>query len=162
MSDELVHFVAEESIRPVIRHAFEEHRRRLKEVLPAADIQHIGGTSVPGSLTKGDLDIQVRVPLASFAAAEQALSKHYSRNEGSVRTADFAGFKDDSVSPPLGIQLTAVVSQYDVFCKLRDLLRTRRDLLEQFNALKRRHEGRPMEEYRAAKDAFIKSILNSA
>jgi GrpB-like predicted nucleotidyltransferase (UPF0157 family) len=115
MSDELVHFVAEESIRPVIQRAFEDHQRRLQRLLPEADIQHIGGTSVPGSLTKGDLDIQIRVTQSGFAAAEKAISENYSRNDGSICTANFASFKDDSLSPPLGIQLTAIGSECDVF-----------------------------------------------
>ena len=162
MSDERVHFVAEESIRPVIERVFEVHRRNLSQLLPDADIQHIGGTSVSGSLTKGDLDIQVRVSQNSFAAAEESLSNRYGRNDDSVRTGEFVSFKDDSLSPPLGIQLTAIGSQFDSFCKLRELLRSRTDLLEQFNTLKRRHEGCSMEEYRAAKNAFLESILEIA
>ena len=161
MSEELVHFVAEETVRNAIEAAFQQHRRNLLQRLPAVDIQHVGGTSVPGCLTKGDLDIQVRVPPSAFAEAERVLAQHYSRNEGSIRTGDFASFKDDAASPPLGIQLTASGGRFDMFCKLRDVLRARPNLLEQFNALKRRHEGRSMESYRAAKAAFIEAILQS-
>jgi GrpB-like predicted nucleotidyltransferase (UPF0157 family) len=40
---------------------FEEHRRRIVARVPRADVRHIGGTSLSGALTKGDLDVQVRV-----------------------------------------------------------------------------------------------------
>jgi GrpB-like predicted nucleotidyltransferase (UPF0157 family) len=46
---------------------FEAVSKSLIEVLPpAADVRHFGATAVPGCLTKGDLDIVVRVPIDQF------------------------------------------------------------------------------------------------
>ena len=42
------------------------HKKIIKEYLPEADVQHVGSTAIPKSLTKGDLDIQVRVSSQHF------------------------------------------------------------------------------------------------
>ena len=122
--------------------------------------EHIGSTAVPGSLTKGDLDIQVRVEADVFASADEILSAHYGRNVGSLHTTEYSPFKDDSTDPPLGIQLTAIGSRYDFFWRIRDLLLARADLREAYDALKRTHHGRPMTEYRAAKERFFAAVLH--
>ncbi|WP_234028567.1 GrpB family protein [Lentibacillus sp. Marseille-P4043] len=54
-----------------------------------AVIQHVGSTTIPNSITKGDLDIQVRVKAHLFPNAVQELSKLYELNEGSVKTEEF-------------------------------------------------------------------------
>jgi GrpB-like predicted nucleotidyltransferase (UPF0157 family) len=161
MSNEVVQFVPEESIRRLVDAAFEADRHKLLRLLTGADIQHVGATSVPGSLTKGDLDIQVRVPANEFVNAERVLAGYYPRNEGSIRTSEFSSFKNDHVQPHLGIQLTVIGGEFDFFYKLRDLLRSRSDLRDNFNALKQRFAGRAISEYRDAKANFIESLLAS-
>lgn len=95
---------------------YEQIAPQLHECLPpSADIRHIGATAVPGCMTKGDLDIVVRVPAADFPAAEVALAACYPANTGNLRTAAFASFEDGSSSPPLGIQLTAIDGLNDMF-----------------------------------------------
>jgi uncharacterized protein len=42
-------------------------------MVPEAEIEHIGATSVPGALTKGDVDLLVSVPAERFGAAVAAL-----------------------------------------------------------------------------------------
>ena len=140
--------------------AFAALQARLSPLLPAArDIRHIGATAVPGCLTKGDLDIVVRVQLADFAATEATLAKLFERNTGSVRTADFAAFKDDLADPQLGIQLTAIGGAFDNFhCFVKRLQRDPA-LVEAYNDLKRRFHGRAMDEYREAKGAFVATVL---
>jgi GrpB protein len=49
--------------------AYAEHSRRIRKRLPDADVRHVGGTSVPGVLTTGDVDLHVRVEADAFAAA---------------------------------------------------------------------------------------------
>jgi GrpB protein len=74
---------------------FASIRRELEALLPcAADIRHIGATAVPGCLTKGDLDIVVRVAEQDFPAADAALEGRFARNLGSIRLATFAAFED--------------------------------------------------------------------
>jgi GrpB-like predicted nucleotidyltransferase (UPF0157 family) len=59
----------------------------LQAVLPGtAIVQHIGATSIPGCLTKGDLDIVVRVQAGDFDQVDAILEGMFARNTGSVRT----------------------------------------------------------------------------
>ena len=99
-------------------------------------------------------------PADVFASADEILSAHYGRNVGSLHTTEYSPFKDDSTDPPLGIQLTAIGSRYDFFWRIRDLLLARADLREAYDALKRTHHGRPMTEYRAAKERFFAAVLH--
>lgn len=159
MIAEVVRFVSESEVRARAALLFEQQARVLRTLLPGADLQHVGSTAVPGSLTKGDVDLQVRVDASMFAAADACLAAHYDRNVGSIHTDEFSPFKDDSTDPPLGIQLTVIGSRFDFFWKLRDLFLARPELREAYDALKRAHEGRPMTEYRAAKEQFFAPLL---
>ncbi|MCF3933040.1 GrpB family protein [Acuticoccus sp. M5D2P5] len=127
--------------------------------LPEADIRHVGATAVPGCLTKGDLDIVVRVEAADFPAADHALGAHFARNDGSVRTDAFAAFADDRSDPPLGVQLVAIGGPLDVFHHFVEALRASPGLVAEYNALKSRFAGADMEVYRRAKSAFIEEVL---
>ena len=136
---------------------------RLGAVLPHdAEIEHVGATAVPGCLTKGDLDVVVRVTPDAFAAAERTLSHLFERDLGSDRTDSFAAFKDDEAQPPLGVQLVVRGTPLDVFVRFRDRLRADPGLVAQYNAIKLRHNGRGMDTYRAAKSAFIETVLAQA
>ncbi|MGN7454115.1 GrpB family protein [Paenibacillus pasadenensis] len=139
--------------------AFRREAARIRELLPDADVQHIGSTAVPGSRTKGDLDLQVRVPQERMAEAEAALERLYDDNEGSGRTESFRSFKRDDADPPLGVQLTAIGSDMDFFAQLRDALAADPQLRERYDALKLRFDGESMDEYREAKAAFFAEIL---
>jgi len=139
---------------------FEAVCASLAAMLPStADIRHIGATAVPGCLTKGDLDIVVRVPAEDFEEADTALASRFSRNAGSVRTTDFSAFEDASRHPHLGIQLAAIDGPYDVFHLFVEALQASPNLVAAYNALKRRHDGGEMTVYRSAKDAFIEKVL---
>ena len=137
-------------------------QKELATLLPAsAEILHIGATAVPGCLTKGDLDIVVRVARSDFVNAECVLTDRFARNSGSVHTEEFAAFEDDERSPHLGIQLTVTDSALDVFHHFVEALRGNSDLVRHYNEIKLAHRGQPMADYRAAKDIFIGQVLAS-
>jgi GrpB-like predicted nucleotidyltransferase (UPF0157 family) len=134
--------------------------QRLRSKLPvAADIRHIGATAVPGCLTKGDLDIVVRVAPEDFQQADACLADMLDRNEGSLRSATFAAFEDQSAVPHLGVQLVASGGPQDFFHLFVAALIASPALVQDYNALKARFDGRPMAEYRRAKDAFVARVL---
>jgi GrpB-like predicted nucleotidyltransferase (UPF0157 family) len=139
---------------------FERIAALLRSTLPAgADIRHIGSTAVPGCQTKGDLDIVVRVVIEDFATADAVLAARFPRNTGSVCTDTFAAFEDATTAPHLGIQLVVIRSQFDDFHRFDAALRWDASLVERYNALKIQFHGRPMDEYRVAKNAFIAEVL---
>ena len=127
---------------------------------PAADIRHIGATAVAGCLTKGDLDIVVRVGAEDFIAADEALGMRFARNIGSKRTASFSSFEDVETSPHLGVQLTVAGGEDDYFHLFVEALRRDRKLAVQYNVLKKQFDGQPMDVYRAAKSAFVTTVLS--
>jgi GrpB-like predicted nucleotidyltransferase (UPF0157 family) len=163
MEDCAVVFVHETEIRESVCAAFDEMRAQLEELLPRARIEHVGSTSVPGSITKGDLDICVLVGPGAFESAEGVLANRFSRNAGSDRTDSFASFVAAAVGRiPVGIQLVLRGGQEDDFLRWRDLLRGSLQTLEAYNDLKRQWHGRPHDQYRRAKSRFIAGALSSA
>jgi GrpB-like predicted nucleotidyltransferase (UPF0157 family) len=155
---EILTLVAPGPARRAAERLFRRERQRIARRIPHAEILHIGATAVRGLPTKGDLDIVVRVDAAEFERAERALSSLYVRNLGSDRNHFFAAFKDDAASPPLGVQLVVRGSEHDDFHSTRDLIATSPLLRRALALLKRRHRGRSMDRYRAAKAQFIASM----
>lgn len=140
--------------------AFHDWKRRHRTRLPqGADIEHVGATAIPGALTKGDLDIAVRVEPADFNAALRVLEPTHRPNLQSVRDETFAAFEADGASVPLGVQLVVKGSRLDLFTRFRDALIADPQLVERYNALKQRHDGGDMALYREAKAAFVKEVL---
>jgi GrpB-like predicted nucleotidyltransferase (UPF0157 family) len=141
-------------------HLFGTASKFLVSVLPpTADVRHIGATAVPGCLTKGDLDIVVRIPVDQFSDADAVLASHFARNEGSIRSGTFAAFEDAARNPHLGIQLVAINGPSDFFHLFVEALQRSARLVEEYNALKRQYDGANMVLYRAAKDAFVEAVL---
>jgi len=157
----MVYFREQEKFRQRAQELFLKEQKRILRVVPNADIQHIGSTAIPDSLTKGDLDIQVRVKQKDFEKAQNALSKIYKSNKGNPPTKTYASFKDDDAKIPLGVQLTVIGSKEDNFTALRDILVSDKKHLKAYNALKERYQGKPMREYRKAKGKFIENILKT-
>ncbi|MGI6855089.1 GrpB family protein [Mesorhizobium sp. 1B3] len=148
--------------RHMAEQLFDEVKRELSSNLPSdAQVLHVGATSIPGCLTKGDLDIVVRVDASEFAAAETYLASRFSRNESSARSHEFAAFEDPDRAPPLGVQLTAKGGSFDIFHTFAEALRANAVLLRRYNALKLAFQNKPMAQYRAAKGAFINEVLQS-
>ncbi|WP_315763620.1 MULTISPECIES: GrpB family protein [unclassified Bradyrhizobium] len=146
--------------REAAERLFEAVKQQLQAVLPATtEVLHVGATAIPGCLTKGDLDIVVRVERKDFQAVEATLSARFARNPGSTRTEEFAAFEDEVCTPHLGIQLTAKGGALDVFHRFAAALRADPALVSRYNTLKIAHDGQPMDCYRAAKDAFVADAL---
>lgn len=158
--NERVVFGNEEEFRDAARRAYEEHHRTLRPLLPGARIEHVGSTAVPGSVTKGDLDICVIVEPADFSQADALLAGRCARNLGSIHTTSFAAFTVDGGAIDVGIQLVVAGSEWDTFVRWRDLLRSHPALRRAYDELKRRYDGRPMDDYRAAKSTFIGEALS--
>jgi GrpB-like predicted nucleotidyltransferase (UPF0157 family) len=136
---------------------FGEVEARVRALLPGASVEHVGSTALPDGLTKGDLDVQVRVAAAQFEQACRALEGLYEPNPGGF-TDRGRSFKDDDTDPPLGLHVTIIDGPSDIQHRQRDLLRARPDLRREYDALKRRFHGGEMAAYREAKGAFFGRI----
>ena len=128
---------------------------------PGADIRHIGATAIDGCLTKGDLDIVVRVEKTDFEFVRDRLAARFERNGGSPYTDEFASFTDEARVPHLGVQLTVKGGELDVFHVFTDALNADHDLVERYNDLKRKFCGASMDLYRREKATFIEAVLQN-
>lgn len=158
-----LHVRPEAEVREASQAAFEQHRSRVLAVLPAAEVEHVGSTAIAGAWTKGDVDLLVRLCDGEFDRAVVALRQLYSVHQRENWTETFASFIDSHAKePPVGIQLVVTASRDDVmFVGFRDALSCDPALLEEYNALKRRHDGADQETYAAAKEAFVMRVTDS-
>jgi GrpB-like predicted nucleotidyltransferase (UPF0157 family) len=150
-------------IRELTTAAFAMHRRRVLRLLPGAEVEHVGSTAVPGALTKGDVDLLVRVGAADFATAVEVLGHHYVVHQPHNWTASLASFKDPTArEPPVGVQLVIAGSAEDAFFgPFRDALIKEPALLAEYNRLKRSLDGADYASYTTAKGEFVERALRA-
>ena len=148
-----------EGLRGGAERVFERERKRILAALPAARVKHIGATSVAGAWSKGDVDLLVRVQPDGFDAAVEALLRLYAVHQPENWSASFASFT--APGEAVGAQLVAEGSTDERdFLRFRDRLSSEPALLAEYNELKRRHEGAPEDDYRAAKAAFVQRVVS--
>ena len=124
----------------------------------------MGATAVPGALTKGDVDLVVRVAERAFADAVSILRTRYAVHQPHNWTRTLASFKaDDESEPPVGVQLVIAGSDADgFFGPFRDALINDPALLAEYNELKLRLDGLDYTSYTERKGEFIENVLRTA
>jgi GrpB-like predicted nucleotidyltransferase (UPF0157 family) len=149
-------FVPSELLMQAAAAVFAEHQRRIGSRLPDVEIRHTGGTSIPGVLTSGDVDLQVRTDRVSFPAAREALSELYEPHVPQAWHREGAFFTSPGSRPPVELALTVIGTLDDLHHgDAWRLIAADPTLIERYNALKRAHEGGRVEAYQAAKRAFF-------
>jgi GrpB-like predicted nucleotidyltransferase (UPF0157 family)/ribosomal protein S18 acetylase RimI-like enzyme len=136
---------------------FGDIAQRLRTLVPFAHIEHVGSTALPDGLTKGDLDVQVRVRLEDYDRACHVLASELEPNPGGF-VEQGKSFKDDTSDPPLGVHVTVIGGPSDIQHRQRDYLARRPHLRAEYDAVKRTFEGGDMSAYREAKDAFFTRV----
>src|SRR4051794_6734320 len=146
---------------PLVDRAFQRHSREIRMLVPSATVEHVGATAIPGSLTKGDLDMLVRVPAADLAHAAKTLRGRYAVDQPANWTETYASFSEEEEGElPLGVQLVAAGSLVDAaFSEIRRLLRARPDLVERANELKRRYQAGDPPAYANEKQSLLEGLL---
>jgi GrpB-like predicted nucleotidyltransferase (UPF0157 family) len=160
--EESVSFLPESHFRLRVCQRFEQLKGELTVLIPGADVQHVGSTSIPDSLTKGDLDIQIRVGAAAYLEGKQRLSEIYDVNVGGFVADDAVSFEDYSGTPSVGIHLTVIGGSADIQWRFRNLLMASESLRQEYDDLKRQFDGQSMAKYREAKERFVTRVLDAA
>jgi alkanesulfonate monooxygenase SsuD/methylene tetrahydromethanopterin reductase-like flavin-dependent oxidoreductase (luciferase family)/GrpB-like predicted nucleotidyltransferase (UPF0157 family) len=151
----LLHMTTAESVA-ASRIILNEERRALAEAGVHGELTLTGGSSIPDLLTKGDIDLHLRVTAAKFAdavAGLRGMSDRYQIVHPEIWTPWLAAFERVS-GPPVGIAITVVGSEHDRrFVNSWERLGADPAARREYNALKRRAP-----DYETEKSAFFDRI----
>jgi GrpB-like predicted nucleotidyltransferase (UPF0157 family) len=114
---------------------------------------------MPDGLTKGDVDLNIRVSATGFDAAVETLREHFDVAQPHNWTATYASFSDESRALPVGLQVTVIGSPDDFLVPLRDLMRSDASLRHAYDSVKRDAAALGPDGYWAAKNAFLEPIV---
>ena len=144
--------------------AFETLVAELRALAPDAAIEHVGASSIPGAVSKGDLDLCLIVTPQRHAAAVDALVEAgYAIKLDTLRTPELCMLLPPRQYIDAAVQVVAAGSRFEaVFVRFRDALRANAALVDRYNAIKREHVGGDVANYRAAKAAFVADVLGKA
>ena len=148
-------FERSEDVLPRAEAVLRDHRRRLADVVAAADLRLTGASSAPGMLTSGDIDLHLRVPHDDFDAVVDELRSRYDVVHPDAWSATLATFAaaDD---PLVGLAVTPIGSGHDRrFTLAWDRLRLDADVRDAYNEMKGAHAGGDLAEYRREKARFF-------
>jgi len=149
-----------DELKPQVESTLEVALARLHAALPGVETHHVGATAIPGAVTKGDVDLVVRITSAQFPLVVPSLGTLFDKKQAENRTDEFASLGDDGgCEPPLGIQVVVRGSELDIFLYLRDYLRAHDDAREEYDRIKIEHAGDMAGGYWNAKNAFLERIL---
>lgn len=139
---------------------FEHYQRAILTLNPNANVEHIGASSIPGAVSKGDLDIFVGVDAADFDSTIQKLkSLNVREKQNTLRTEALCML--ESLQEDIALQVVVKGSEFEFFLSFRDQLRTHPKLVQEYNELKWGCTGLSQDEYRSRKSAFIERVLSS-
>ncbi|WP_314925775.1 GrpB family protein [Aeromonas piscicola] len=141
---------------------FLRYERKVKNLLPNARVEHVGASSIPLAISKGDLDIFIGVESDELEAAVQILTTlGFKEKVDTLRTLELCMLESKS-SDDVAFQLVANGSEFEFFLIFRDKLRANPSLVQQYNALKMSCEGLSQDDYRRKKSDFINHVLTRA
>ena len=142
--------------RLILRH----ERDRLAVLLSSPhELVLVGGSSLPLALTKGDVDLHLRVPVYAFPSVVTALSEIYEVVHPEIWQRTLATFAVEAALPT-GMAVTPAGSEHDLrFTRSWERLAADPALVVAYNDLKVRHRDDPGE-YERQKSAFFDSLAS--
>ncbi|WP_433380187.1 hypothetical protein ACQPZX_14845 [Actinoplanes sp. CA-142083] len=135
-----------------------QERQRLAVLLQCPhELVLVGGSSLPGTLTKGDVDLHLRVSVDAFTQAVAAMSDVYEVVLPEIWAPTLATFAAKAALPT-GIAATPAGSEHDLrFTRAWQRLAADPALVDAYNDVKLRHRDDPRE-YERMKSAFFDSL----
>lgn len=155
-------FIEQSEYLPRIDAIFNELYESLLSISPNFRVEHIGSSSIPGAVSKGDLDIFIGVTQEEFNRTIQLLeSIGFYEKTDTLRTESLRMMVTDSYEEDVAVQLVANGSEHESFLEFRDKLRSNPDLVSRYNQLKFDCKGLAHDNYREVKSAFIETVLKT-
>jgi GrpB-like predicted nucleotidyltransferase (UPF0157 family)/GNAT superfamily N-acetyltransferase len=149
-----------EELATEVEEVLADLRDELRVLAPGVEVEHIGATAMPGGLTKGDVDVNLRVDADRFDPIVVALSSQFDIAQPLNWTGTYASFSGTCRGIPFGIQITVEGSDDDFLVPLRDRLRADPDLRRRYDAIKGENAAAGRDAYWRAKDDFLRRIRN--
>lgn len=147
----------------VAQHAnktFYTWKNKIESLLPFAEVEHIGSTAIPGALTKGDIDLLIRVPKGTLEDVVKKLIAAFQWVEKAENHRDSElCMLTSQTDVDLAFQVIEKGSKYEFFLRFRDLMRRDGALLARYNQLKRDCADLSEDEYRCIKSQFIEMVI---
>ena len=148
--------------QPQAHEVFAEVASQVRCLLPLARIEHIGASSIPGAVSKGDLDICVVVAQEEHISTVRALqTAGYAIKEGTLRTAELCMLVSPRSDLDTALQVVTAGSRFEFFMQFRDALRADPALVERYNQLKTDFASAGEDRYREEKARFIEAVLKA-
>ncbi|NVN79855.1 MULTISPECIES: GrpB family protein [unclassified Vibrio] len=152
-------FYPAEQYQTACHEMFARYERDIRKLIPNARVEHVGASSIPSAVSKGDLDIFVGVELGELEdAIERLTTLGFKEKLDTLRTSELCMLESTSVDD-MALQVVTNGSEFECFLTFRDKLRVNPALVEQYNTLKMSCEGWPQDEYREKKAHFIEHVL---
>ena len=152
-------FYTAEQYQSSCEERFLRYEREIQNLLPNARVEHIGASSIPCAVSKGDLDIFIGVESVELEYAAQMLtSLGFQEKVDTLRTSELCMLESTSTDD-VAFQVVANGSEFECFLVFRNKLRANSSLVQQYNELKMSCEGWPQDEYREKKSVFIENVL---
>ncbi len=152
-------FYPAEQYQAACHEMFERYERDIKKLLLNARVEHVGASSIPLAVSKGDLDIFVGVESNELEdAVERLTALGFKEKLDTLRTPELCMLESIS-SEDVALQVVANGSEFECFLAFRDKLRMNRTLVQQYNTLKMSCKGWSQDKYREKKSAFIEYVL---
>jgi D-amino-acid oxidase len=144
-----------DEILPVARRIRARVRDRLGPLLPPFDLVLTGGSSVPGALTKGDVDLHLRVAPEDFDTTVAVLRGLYPVVHPEIWQGSLATF-DVEAEVPAGLAVTPTGSEHDHrFRRGWEVLAADPRRVAAYNVMKLSGRG----DYESRKSAFFDHLL---
>lgn len=116
-------FYLAEEYQPLCHARFAYYQTQIKALLTNAEIEHIGASSIPSAISKGDLDIYIAVDQSEFNDAIQKLyGLNFQEKLATLRT-DQLCMLESLNGDDVAFQLVVKGSEFESFIKFRDRLR---------------------------------------
>ncbi len=161
MQEKICNFVPQELIKEVVDREYLRIKNKILKLVPGAEVEHVGSSAVAGMLTNKDLDITVRVKGGDFLTAIKKFKKIFNPVHEKVWIANdtegMAIFKEKTIPPDLeSIDIVLVVkkSRFDEYHVFREILEKDECVRQDYNLLKKEHQGKAYRNYRKEKSEF--------
>ncbi|MFA0323825.1 GrpB family protein [Vibrio splendidus] len=152
-------FYPAEQYQAACNELFIRYERDIKKLISNARVEHVGASSIPSAVSKGDLDIFVGVELGEFEdVIERLATLGFTEKLDTLRTPELC-MLESTFSDDVALQVVANGSEFECFLRFRDKLRANPELVQQYNTLKMSCEGWSQEKYREKKADFIEHVL---